>query len=920
MPELHLATLVQAVLDGLGETAWTVAERDVWCHVEPPQAVRRVQGWKLHLSATRLSAPEVVHRAAGVLVPRGCAFKVARTLSLVTEMTSHSYDRAQCGKIVAVYPRDDEQARELAAELDRVTAGLPGPAILSDRPYRPGSLVHYRFGAFTGVRELSNDGGFEARLRAPDGTLVPDARNPWFSPPAWAGSLFEEAAAHRKESAAGARPGPVHLGGRYVVREAIRHSARGGVYRAVDEETGTTVVIKQARAGVGCGHPAQDARDRLRAEARSLEALRGIAAEPIEVFERDGHAFLVESLIPGEPLTKWVHTWHARGPEGVPREQLLAVARQLAALLEEIHDRGLVYQDFTPNNIMIGPDGSLRLIDAEFAAVPGAVTVRPYTPGFAAPEQEHGDRIGPAHGPACDLYSLGAILCYLVTGFAPVWCSDGSDTRPTEERAGMILSAAGPRNPNARLLAPAILGLMAQDPARRWPIGRVGEFLAAVASAAPADPSAGPAVPAVAGGAWDAAARRRLVDDGLAHLLETMAGDDGAERLWPTTAFGNTTDPCNVHHGAAGVLSVLVRADALLGREELRGAVERAARWIDARRTAVPRLLPGLYFGRAGTAWALFDAARHLGDEALAERAAGLALALPVRWPNPDVCHGAAGSGFAQLHLWRATGREEFRARAGECAGALLAAAEHTADRVLWPVPADFDSALAGSRHFGFAHGVAGVAAFLLAMWRETGDPACLDMAVRAGDTLVEEAERGPWGARWRYDVKAEPGSGLLYHWCSGSSGAGTFLLRLWQATGEARYLALAEEAAVAVREMQWVSPSSVCHGLAGNGEFLLDLADARGGPYRDWAEELAACLHARHSVVGGRRVLPDESGMRVTSDYHVGLGGVVGFLLRLGHGGPRPWMAEDAGRAEGTGRAGDTGRAAQAAPAAGAR
>ncbi len=46
------------------------------------------------------------------------------------------------------------------AELDRVTAGLAGQTILSDRPYRKGSLVHYRYGAFGGRIELSNDGEY----------------------------------------------------------------------------------------------------------------------------------------------------------------------------------------------------------------------------------------------------------------------------------------------------------------------------------------------------------------------------------------------------------------------------------------------------------------------------------------------------------------------------------------------------------------------------------------------------------------------------------------------------------------------------------------------------------------------------------------------------------------------------------------
>lgn len=363
-----------------------------------------------------------------------------------------------------------------------------------------------------------------------------------------------------------------------------------------------------------------------------------------------------------------------------------------------------------------------------------------------------------------------------------------------------------------------------------------------------------------------------------------------------------------MQHGAAGVLSVLVLADrALAGvghagsadrtdddRARLLAAAARTAAWIDARRSTVPRLLPGLYFGRAGTAWALFDAARRLNDVETAEHAAQLALSLPVRWPNPDICHGAAGAGLAQLHLWRATGREEFLARVGMCADGLIEAAERDGGRVFWPVPQDADSVMAGMRHFGFAHGVAGVAAFLLAAGRATGRQAYLDAAAEAGDTLVAEAERGVWGARWRDARDSAPGQGMLYHWCSGSSGVGTFLLRLWRVTGDQAHRRLAEEAGAAVRHSRLLSPTAACHGLAGNGEFLLDLAAEFGGPYDAWADDLAAALYTRHTLADGRMVLPDESGADVRADYQTGLSGAVGFLLRLGHGGPRPWMAEE--------------------------
>ncbi|GAA4993480.1 hypothetical protein GCM10025734_22520 [Kitasatospora paranensis] len=48
-----------------------------------------------------------------------------------------------------------------------------------------------------------------------------------------------------------------------------------------------------------------------------------------------------------------------------------------------------------------------------------------------------------------------------------------------------------------------------------------------------------------------------------------------------------------------------------------------------------------------------------------------------------------------------------------------------------------------------------------------------------------------------------------------------------------------------------------------------------------------------RHGVHGERLVIPDESSQGVAADYNVGLSGAVGFLLRLAHGGGRPWMVD---------------------------
>ncbi|MEV6010142.1 class IV lanthionine synthetase LanL [Streptomyces sp. NPDC051976] len=897
MHDFRLQWVVEAVLAEHGLEGWTFSEDQVWCRATPAggSPVERIQGWKLHVSATRSSAPEVLHRVADVLVPRGCVFKFARSLGTVSEMTGARFSRAQCGKIITVYPSDDGEFRELAAALDEATAGFPGPAILSDRPLRPGSLVHYRYGAFRGVPVLTDDGVFEVRVADPDGTPVEDPRKPWFCPPSWAELPYPSPP--KASTAVKGATGPALLAGRYEVREAIRHSARGGVYRALDHRTGAEVIVKQARAHVAGYLNGKDCRDGLRGEWDALTALAGITAEPVDLFDREGHTFLVESLLPGQTLARWLDERMAdSGPTGALDPALAVdVARRLAELLAEVHARGLVFQDFTPLNIMVLPGGELKLIDPEMACVPGEWGVRGHTIGFAAPEVVRNPGEGWVPQQTADLYSLGTVLYFLAVGTAPAFGKDSPEPRSAHGRLGGVLRAAGVRNTVVRMLAPAVLGLTADDPEQRWSLDRLREFLAGCTVAE--------ATAVVAGGNGTAAADRlseadrlRFTDDGLAHLLATLAtpGDDG-RRLWPSTDFGDTTDPCNVQHGSAGVLGVLTLADRFLRRDDLRAAVARVADWTAQRRNAVPRLLPGLYFGRSGTAWALYDAARHLGDDELEQQAVELGLAVPVEWPNPDVCHGVAGSVLAQLHLWRSTGRAEFLDRAVRGGDALLAAAEYSDGQVYWPVPGAMDSLLAGITHLGFAHGVAGVGYALLATAGATGDSRYLEAAVAAGDTLAAEAESGPSGAYWRSDRRDERGTGMRIHWCSGASGVGTFLLRLWQATDDTEYLRLTEQAAQAVRQARWFSGLAACHGLAGNGEFLLDVADAVGGPYRGWAEELAVSMVLRHGIHGERLVMPDESSYGTAADYNTGLSGAVGFLLRLGHGGARPWMVDGA-------------------------
>ncbi len=909
-----MVELVRSTLDGDGTGSWAVWLDGIWCYARPPGQRVRAQGWKLHLAATRSSAVTVLHRAVEVIARHGCAFKFASSLEQVSLLNSRHYPRGGAGKFITVYPDDDQQFATLAAELDKATDGLAGPSILSDRPYRAGSLVHYRFGAFKGKLELSNDGDYRTMLVRPDGSLVEDRRDAWFSAPGWATPPLAgpEAPAsgpgvRREAGRAPAQVRRVLLGDRFVVGQAIRHANKGGVFRAVDSTSGAEAVVKQARPHVEATESGSDVRDGLRHEAAMLDRLAplGVAPRKLDLFEQDGHLFLAEELLPGVPLRRFVGEQAGELP-GMPWQPALELARSLTDLIGAVHSAGVVLRDLSPGNVIVGPDGRLGLIDLELAAEPGADAVVAGTPGYVAPEQ----LAGQPPSTAADLYSLGAILFLVATGTDPAFLEDRPRTRQPSRRAADWLAWVANASPAARLLGPLVLGLLDELPARRWNLERACVFLVGAEAPPPAT-----ATPARTTAPDDL---DRLITDGIEHLLGTMTPSAG-DRLWPTTCSGSGTDPCAVQHGAAGVIEVLVRAARLelAEPERLRRALADACAWVERRLAGEPKVLPGLHFGRAGTVWALHDAAVQLGDRAMAARALERCRALPVIWPNPDVTHGAAGAGLTHLHLWsHRRGDPELRDRVLECADALIAAVERPSSpdrptgappegspdpsgQVLWSVPASFDSRFAGTTHYGFAHGLAGIAWFLLAAGLATGRAECLELAGQAGETLVAAAHVADGAAWWRARP-ADPPAMRLLHWCHGASGVGTFLARLARATGNTRARQLAELAGVAVRRARWQGSPAACHGLAGNGDFLLDLAAELGEPrYRAWAGELAEGILAQHAIRDGRMLVPDDTGKGVAADFGGGLAGVLAFLIRLRHGGQRLWMADEATRAE---------------------
>jgi Lanthionine synthetase C-like protein len=101
----------------------------------------------------------------------------------------------------------------------------------------------------------------------------------------------------------------------------------------------------------------------------------------------------------------------------------------------------------------------------------------------------------------------------------------------------------------------------------------------------------------------------------------------------------------------------------------------------------------------------------------------------------------------------------------------------------------------------------------------------------------------------------------------------------------------MATLSAHAVIENSWRGALGQCHGLAGNGDFLLDMAgSADNQPYEAMAHQLARIIFTNRAYQDDQIVFADERG-KPSCLWANGVSGILAFFLRLRHRSPRLWM-----------------------------
>jgi eukaryotic-like serine/threonine-protein kinase len=285
------------------------------------------------------------------------------------------------------------------------------------------------------------------------------------------------------------RTGERLIAGRYVIITEIGRGGMGVVWLAEDRTIGRRVAIKELHLPDDVA-PAEKTvfEERVLREARAAGRLNDPGVVTVyDVLRESGTTYIVMELIQATTLSQLVRE---RGP--LPQDVVARLAEQLLSALEVAHAAGVVHRDVKPANIMVLPNGRVKLTDfgiAQSTDDPRLTTsgILVGSPVYMAPERLHGQDADAGS----DLWALGAVLFFAVEGYSPFERSSTAATmHAILNEVPYLTRSQGP-------LAAVITGLLNTHPEARPSAAQVRGLLAQ----ATGTPPAGVTAPVVPGGA-----------------------------------------------------------------------------------------------------------------------------------------------------------------------------------------------------------------------------------------------------------------------------------------------------------------------------------------------------------------------------------------------------------------------------------
>jgi predicted Ser/Thr protein kinase len=281
------------------------------------------------------------------------------------------------------------------------------------------------------------------------------------------------------------------LNDRYEVESTLGHGGMAQVYRATDRVLGRPVAVK-----VLSRRFAGDEKfvTRFRREAQASAGLNH--PHVVSVYDTGSHGdlhYIVMEYVEGETLGALMAREAPLQPERAVR-----IAADVAEALGTAHGQGLVHRDVKPGNVMIDPDGRVKVVDFGIARAAADDTLTQTglvlgTAAYLSPEQARGDRVDARS----DIYSLGCVLYEMLAGRTPF----SADSSVAMAYMHVNEEPESPSTTGAEIpseVESVVMRALEKDPDRRFQTAP--EMHAALLAALPTGPVAAATVPVAAGG------------------------------------------------------------------------------------------------------------------------------------------------------------------------------------------------------------------------------------------------------------------------------------------------------------------------------------------------------------------------------------------------------------------------------------
>jgi serine/threonine protein kinase len=841
------------------------------------------QGWKLHITSWTEDAERTLRTVVPELVDQNVSFKVAPGPSPLKNMNIGESGETQVGKFMTIYPPTRRIAVDLAETLAEATARaeVSGPPVPTDLWL--GGSVYTRYGSFKSELQYRDAlGGWKNALEDPDGEPYPDIRKEKFDPPPWVDLPFEALVEDRPGEEDDRDPVDVETlprharVGEYVVVDNVRTEGKTNFHlaiRADDPDDVGIVLLKEAPQDT-LADDSTSLADMLHLEYERTKELAAVvnAPEVWEPFEFNGSHYLPIEHIQG---MRWVNL-HQGPIDPDHRHPFVHMLERLSTVCEEVqslHDHGWIHADLSPDNFMIDKDEQAVLLDLELASEIGSELPNDWgTPGYASPEQLDGE---PAH-PADDVFALASVAAELLTGLDPRYVRHARALPDGQPRLSKLSKFDLPDR-TEQVLGEALVAERAERPDLAE-VREAIETLARDLEELEHDPPTAKELQQV---------EPQDVLQGFVH--ETPRSGEG---LWLIDKSNEEEEERELGlrrqtmRGVAGVLYSIARfgrfgvESPALSKAEIRHAVD----WLVRHEPTDDDQMPGLHWGEAGVCLSIVELVEANLLEAppwLYEYIHDTFTAAPIEWP--DVTHGAAGRAQAAFAIADLLGDPEILEYGRPFLDHLV---EIQRDDGFWEL--DYTGKDVEPPFTGFAHGGAGIMANLAEGYERIGDPKYLDAAEATASALLDMARDDI--DQYLHFPRDTAGGSPWYYWCHGGPGIALAFTTLWEVTGDEEYL----DAAIRANKPMPHADSGIsqCHGLAGNGEIDLDIANVldRHGVrsetaevLRDRAREYGAYIWRRRTVHGNGRITWKNEDYDVPlPDLYGNSGGVSHFLLRV--------------------------------------